>query len=81
MRGGFELLARNGLSSLVGEGDYAPVKEANGPKAIFSFCAVKSMLVDLMLPASEKLVLVLEGITFFSIPTISMPWSARIVKG
>jgi xanthine dehydrogenase YagR molybdenum-binding subunit len=35
-----ELLARNGLSSLVGEGDYAPVEEANGPKAIFSFSAV-----------------------------------------
>ena len=35
-----ELLARNGLSSVVGEGDYAPVEEANGPKAIFSFSAV-----------------------------------------
>jgi xanthine dehydrogenase YagR molybdenum-binding subunit len=35
-----ELLARNGLCSLVGEGDYAPVEEANGPKAIFSFSAV-----------------------------------------
>jgi xanthine dehydrogenase YagR molybdenum-binding subunit len=35
-----ELLARNGLSSLVGVGDYAPVEEANGPKAIFSFSAV-----------------------------------------
>jgi xanthine dehydrogenase YagR molybdenum-binding subunit len=35
-----ELLARNGLSSLVGDGDYAPVEEVNGPKAIFSFSAV-----------------------------------------
>ena len=35
-----ELLARNGLSSLVGEGDYAPVEEVNGPKAIFSFSGV-----------------------------------------
>jgi xanthine dehydrogenase YagR molybdenum-binding subunit len=35
-----ELLARNGLSSLVGKGDYAPVEEANGPNAIFSFSAV-----------------------------------------
>ncbi len=35
-----ELLARNGLSSLVGEGDYDPVEEVNGPKAIFSFSAV-----------------------------------------
>jgi xanthine dehydrogenase YagR molybdenum-binding subunit len=35
-----ELLARNGPSSLVGEGDYAPVEEVNGPKAIFSFSAV-----------------------------------------
>ena len=35
-----ELLARNALSSLVGEGDYAPVEEANGRKAIFSFSAV-----------------------------------------
>jgi xanthine dehydrogenase YagR molybdenum-binding subunit len=35
-----ELLARNGLSSLVADGDYAPVEEANGPKAIFSFSAV-----------------------------------------
>ena len=35
-----ELLARNDLSSLVGEGDYDPVEEVNGPKAIFSFSAV-----------------------------------------
>jgi xanthine dehydrogenase YagR molybdenum-binding subunit len=35
-----ELLARNGLSSLVGDGDYNPVEEVNGPKAIFSFSAV-----------------------------------------
>jgi xanthine dehydrogenase YagR molybdenum-binding subunit len=35
-----ELLARNGLSSLVGEGDYNPVEEAIGPKAVFSFSAV-----------------------------------------
>jgi xanthine dehydrogenase YagR molybdenum-binding subunit len=35
-----ELLARNGLSSLVGDGDYDPVEEGNGPKAIFSFSAV-----------------------------------------
>jgi xanthine dehydrogenase YagR molybdenum-binding subunit len=35
-----ELLARNGLSNLVGNGDYDPVEEAVGPKAIFSFSAV-----------------------------------------
>ena len=35
-----ELLARNGLSSLAGDGDYDPVEEAMGPKAIFSFGAV-----------------------------------------
>jgi xanthine dehydrogenase YagR molybdenum-binding subunit len=35
-----ELLVRNGLSSLVGDGDYAPIEEVNGPKAIFSFSAV-----------------------------------------
>lgn len=35
-----ELLAHNGLSGLVGDGDYNPVEEANGPKAIFSFSAV-----------------------------------------
>jgi xanthine dehydrogenase YagR molybdenum-binding subunit len=35
-----ELLARNGLSSLVGDGDYDPVEEVNGRKAIFSFSAV-----------------------------------------
>jgi xanthine dehydrogenase YagR molybdenum-binding subunit len=35
-----ELLARNGLSSLVGDGHYDPVEEVNGPKAIFSFSAV-----------------------------------------
>jgi xanthine dehydrogenase YagR molybdenum-binding subunit len=35
-----ELLARNGLAVLTGEGDYDPVEEANGPKAIFSFSAV-----------------------------------------
>jgi xanthine dehydrogenase YagR molybdenum-binding subunit len=35
-----ELLARNGLSALVAEGDYDPVEEAKGPKAVFSFSAV-----------------------------------------
>jgi xanthine dehydrogenase YagR molybdenum-binding subunit len=35
-----ELLARNGLSNLVGDGNYDPVDEANGPRAIFSFSAV-----------------------------------------
>jgi xanthine dehydrogenase YagR molybdenum-binding subunit len=35
-----ELLVRNGLSSLVGDGDYNPVEEVNGPEAIFSFSAV-----------------------------------------
>jgi xanthine dehydrogenase YagR molybdenum-binding subunit len=35
-----ELLARNELSSLAGDGDYDPVEEAMGPKAIFSFGAV-----------------------------------------
>jgi xanthine dehydrogenase YagR molybdenum-binding subunit len=35
-----DLLARNGLSSLAGDGDYDPVEEVNGPKAIFSFSAV-----------------------------------------
>jgi xanthine dehydrogenase YagR molybdenum-binding subunit len=35
-----ELLARYGLSTLVADGDYDPVEEANGPKAVFSFAAV-----------------------------------------
>ena len=35
-----ELLARNELQTLVGNGDYDPVEEAMGPKAIFSFGAV-----------------------------------------
>lgn len=35
-----ELLARNGLSTLVADGDYNPVPEHEGPKAIFSFGAV-----------------------------------------
>jgi len=35
-----ELLARNGLSTLVVEADYDPVPEPEGPKAIFSFAAV-----------------------------------------
>jgi xanthine dehydrogenase YagR molybdenum-binding subunit len=35
-----ELLARNELPSLAGDGDYDPVEEAMGPKAIFSFGAV-----------------------------------------
>jgi xanthine dehydrogenase YagR molybdenum-binding subunit len=35
-----ELLARNRLANLVGDGDYDPVEEAMGPKAIFSFSAV-----------------------------------------
>jgi xanthine dehydrogenase YagR molybdenum-binding subunit len=35
-----ELLARNGLASLTGDGDYNPVEEVKGRKAIFSFSAV-----------------------------------------
>ena len=35
-----ELLARNGLSELAADGNYDPVEEANGPKAVFSFSAV-----------------------------------------
>jgi xanthine dehydrogenase YagR molybdenum-binding subunit len=35
-----ELLARNRLSTLVGEADYNPIEEANGAKAIFSFSAL-----------------------------------------
>ena len=35
-----ELLSRNGLSSLTADGNYDPLEEANGPKAIFSFAAV-----------------------------------------
>ena len=35
-----ELLARNGLATLSADGDYNPVEEAKGPKAIFSFSAV-----------------------------------------
>ncbi len=35
-----ELLARNGLPTLVADGDYDPVEEALGPKAVFSFSAV-----------------------------------------
>jgi xanthine dehydrogenase YagR molybdenum-binding subunit len=35
-----EVLARNGLPRLVGDGNYDPVEEVNGPKAIFSFSAV-----------------------------------------
>jgi xanthine dehydrogenase YagR molybdenum-binding subunit len=35
-----ELLSRNGLSTLAADGDYDPVEEAQGPKAVFSFSAV-----------------------------------------
>ena len=35
-----ELLARNGLAELTGDGDYDPVEEASGPKAVSSFSAV-----------------------------------------
>jgi xanthine dehydrogenase YagR molybdenum-binding subunit len=35
-----ELFARNGLASLTGDGDYNPVEEVKGRKAIFSFSAV-----------------------------------------
>jgi xanthine dehydrogenase YagR molybdenum-binding subunit len=35
-----ELLARNGLTTLSADGDYNPVEEAKGPKAIFSFAAL-----------------------------------------
>jgi len=42
-----DLLTRNGLSTLVGNGDYDPIEEAKGPKAIFSFSAVfAEVLVD-----------------------------------
>ena len=35
-----DLLTRNGLDRVSGDGDYNPVEEAKGPKAIFSFSAV-----------------------------------------
>jgi xanthine dehydrogenase YagR molybdenum-binding subunit len=35
-----EVLARNGLETLEGDGNYEPLDEAKGPKAIFSFAAV-----------------------------------------
>jgi xanthine dehydrogenase YagR molybdenum-binding subunit len=35
-----ELLARNRLTGLSADGDYDPLEEANGPKAVFSFAAV-----------------------------------------
>ena len=35
-----DLLTRNGLDRVSGNGDYNPVEEAKGPKAIFSFSAV-----------------------------------------
>jgi xanthine dehydrogenase YagR molybdenum-binding subunit len=35
-----DLLVRNGLEKLTGDGNYDPVEEARGPKAIFSFSAV-----------------------------------------
>jgi xanthine dehydrogenase YagR molybdenum-binding subunit len=35
-----ELIARNSLPNLVGDADYDPVAEVDGPKAIFSFSAV-----------------------------------------
>ncbi len=42
-----DLLARNRLSDLVGDGNYDPIEEAKGPKAIFSFSAVfAEVLVD-----------------------------------
>jgi xanthine dehydrogenase YagR molybdenum-binding subunit len=35
-----ELLVRNGLQTLSGDGNYDPAEEASGPKAIFSFSAL-----------------------------------------
>ena len=35
-----ELLARNNISTLMADGDYDPVEEALGPKAVYSFSAV-----------------------------------------
>jgi xanthine dehydrogenase YagR molybdenum-binding subunit len=35
-----DLLARNRLTALTADGDYDPVEEASGPKAVFSFAAV-----------------------------------------
>jgi xanthine dehydrogenase YagR molybdenum-binding subunit len=35
-----ELLDRNGMANLVGDGNYNPVEEHLGPKAVFSFSAV-----------------------------------------
>ena len=34
------LMRANGMPSIIGDGDYAPVAESDGPKAIFSFAAV-----------------------------------------
>ena len=33
-------MRHNGLATLVGDGGYDPVEEANGPRAVFSFSAV-----------------------------------------
>jgi xanthine dehydrogenase YagR molybdenum-binding subunit len=35
-----ELLARKGLATLVADGEYDPVEEAQGPKAVFNFSAL-----------------------------------------
>ncbi len=35
-----EILKYNGLPNIVADGDYAPVAESDGPKAVFSFAAV-----------------------------------------
>jgi xanthine dehydrogenase YagR molybdenum-binding subunit len=52
-----ELLARNGLSTLVADTDYDPVEEARGPKAVFSFSAVfADVRVDLGLVRLSRFV-------------------------
>ena len=73
-----ELLARNGLSSLVGKGDYAPVEEANGPKAIFSFSAV---FAEVRVDAELGLVRLNRFVGAYDAGRIINPKTARAIGG
>jgi xanthine dehydrogenase YagR molybdenum-binding subunit len=69
-----DLLALNGLSSLVGQGDYDPIDEASGPKAVFSFSTV---FVEVAVDADLGLVRVNRVVGAYDAGRIINPKTAR----
>jgi xanthine dehydrogenase YagR molybdenum-binding subunit len=69
-----DLLRRSKLSTLVGDGDYDPVEEAKGPKAIFSFSAV---FVEVRVDPDLGLVRVNRFVGAYDVGRIINPKTAR----